>query len=62
MTVLRKKTGGRLAACVGEGRARLAELFEAAHGDENTHKRAFAAPVWIAIGMDPAPAPTARCR
>lgn len=38
----------------GEGRETLAELFEAAHGDENGRKRAFAAPVWISIGMAPA--------
>ncbi|BCM93606.1 putative NAD(P)H nitroreductase YdjA [Abditibacteriota bacterium] len=46
----------------GEGRASLAELFEKAHdGDstkddrarESAHKRAFAAPVWISIGMVP---------
>ena len=37
----------------GEGRERLAALFEAAHGQEGGRKRAFAAPVWIAIGMDP---------
>ena len=39
----------------GEGRAELAELFVLAGGDpESARKRAFAAPVWISIGMVPA--------
>ena len=49
----------------GEGRETLAELFEAAHrrepaggpargAQEGARKRAFAAPVWISIGMSPA--------
>ena len=38
----------------GDGRERLAELFASAHGPEGARKRAFAAPVWISIGMDPA--------
>lgn len=44
----------RFTVFTGDGRERLAALFETAHGDENAHKRAFAAPVWIAIGMAPA--------
>lgn len=49
---------------MGEGRAALAELFAQAHQEdaanqpspgaqESARKRAFAAPVWIAIGMVP---------
>ncbi len=38
----------------GDGRGALAQLFEAASGQEGAGKRAFAAPVWIAIGMAPA--------
>jgi nitroreductase len=49
----------------GEGREALAELFDAAHQadqvgnpaarpHEGARKRAFAAPVWISIGMSPA--------
>ena len=49
----------------GEGREALAELFEAAHREEQAdsppsrahegaRKRAFAAPVWISIGVSPA--------
>lgn len=38
----------------GEGRERLADLFEAADGSAGARKRAFAAPVWISIGMEPA--------
>ncbi len=49
----------------GEGRESLSRLFEAAvthsakpevlsHEMEGARKRAFAAPVWIAIGMEPA--------
>ena len=49
----------------GEGRDTLAELFAAAHWEEQAdsppsraqegaRKRAFAAPVWISIGMSPA--------
>ncbi len=48
----------------GEGRAKLAELFEQAQQEDaankpgarphdGAHKRAFAAPVWISIGMVP---------
>ena len=43
----------RFTVFTGEGRERLAELFEAAHGQEGARKRAFAAPVWISIGMEP---------
>ena len=56
----------RFTVFAGEGRETLAELFEAAqmedvangkaiHGKEadGAHKRAFAAPVWISIGMAP---------
>ena len=49
----------------GEGRERLAELFDAAMREDNAanpaavehdgaRKRAFASPVWISIGMSPA--------
>ena len=38
----------------GEGRERLADLFESADGSEGARKRAFAAPIWVSIGMDPA--------
>jgi nitroreductase len=38
----------------GDGREMLASLFEAAQGQEGARKRAFAAPVWISIGMVPA--------
>lgn len=44
----------RFTVFTGDGRERLAELFEAAHGQEGARKRAFAAPVWISIGMAPA--------
>ena len=44
----------RFTVFTGDGRERLAELFEAANGPEGARKRAFAAPVWISIGMDPA--------
>jgi len=55
----------RFTVFAGEGRAELAELFEAAQREdtaknpqsrprEGAHKRAFAAPVWISIGMVPA--------
>ncbi len=43
----------RFTVFTGEGRERLAEMFEAAHGQEGARKRAFAAPVWISIGMEP---------
>ena len=43
----------RFTVFTGDGRERLAELFEAAHGQDGAHKRAFAAPVWISIGMEP---------
>jgi nitroreductase len=38
----------------GDGRETLASLFEAAQGQEGARKRAFAAAVWISIGMVPA--------
>ena len=44
----------RFTVFAGDGRERLAELFEEAHGLKGARKRAFAAPVWISIGMDPA--------
>jgi len=44
----------RFSVFSGDGREKLADLFEAAHGDDNGRKRAFAAPVWISIGMIPA--------
>ena len=47
----------RFCVFAGAGREALAALFEAAHGDENARKRAFTAPVWISIGMDPARKP-----
>lgn len=38
----------------GEGRAQLAQLFEGAMNEpDSARKRAFAAPVWIAIGLVP---------
>lgn len=54
----------RFTVFIGEGRAKLAELFEAANragkpdippeaARESAHKRAFGAPVWIAVGMSP---------
>lgn len=43
----------RFTVFIGEGREVLAGLFEAAHGQESARKRAFAAPVWISIGMEP---------
>lgn len=43
----------RFTVFTGSGREKLADIFEAAHGDESARKRAFAAPVWIAIGMAP---------
>jgi nitroreductase len=43
----------RFTIFMGDGRERLADLFEAAHGQEGARKRAFAAPVWISIGMEP---------
>lgn len=54
----------RFVVFVGEGREELARLFEAATRSsakpetldqelEGARKRAFAAPVWIAIGMEP---------
>lgn len=54
----------RFTVFMGEGREALAELFEQAHQEDTAHnpqarphesarKRAFAAPVWIAIGMVP---------
>lgn len=42
----------RFSAFMGEGRAVLADLFASAKGEE-ARKRAFAAPVWISIGMTP---------
>lgn len=42
----------RFAVFMGEGRQALADIFTRV--DENAHKRAFAAPVWIAIGLEPA--------
>ena len=45
----------RFSVFAGEGRAALADLFERAmENPEAAHKRAFAAPVWISIGMAPA--------
>lgn len=44
----------RFTVFMGEGRERLADLFEAADGQAGARKRAFAAPVWISIGMAPA--------
>jgi nitroreductase len=55
----------RFTVFAGEGRETLAELFDAAHraehaanpparAHEGARKRAFAAPVWISIGMSPA--------
>jgi len=57
----------RFTVFTGEGRERLAELFGAAQQEfmangapskgkdaEGARKRAFAAPVWISIGMSPA--------
>jgi nitroreductase len=55
----------RFSVFTGEGRGVLAELFEKAYQEdaahnpqamprESAHKRAFAAPVWISIGMMPA--------
>lgn len=41
----------RFTVFMGEGRAELARIFTSV--DENAHKRAFAAPVWIAIGLEP---------
>ena len=44
----------RFTVIAGEGRAELAQLFEPAMKEaESARKRAFAAPVWIAIGMAP---------
>jgi nitroreductase len=43
----------RFTVFMEEGRAQLADLFESADGHEGARKRAFAAPVWIAIGMEP---------
>ena len=44
----------RFSVFAGEGRAKLAELFEGAMQEpESARKRAFAAPVWISIGMVP---------
>lgn len=50
----------RFTVFTGDGREKLAEMFIRAHlaehpdGDEvGARKRAFAAPVWIAIGMNP---------
>ena len=48
----------RFTVFMGEGRAQLADLFEKAGREdgarEAAEKRAFAAPVWISIGMAPA--------
>ena len=45
----------RFTVFMGEGRAQLAELFALAMQEpEAAHKRAFAAPVWISLGMAPA--------
>ncbi len=56
----------RFTVFMGEGREKLAELFAAAqkvedaekgspsHDHSGARKRAFAAPVWISIGMTPA--------
>lgn len=48
----------RFTVFMGEGREKLAELFALSQGEkatkDGTRKRAFAAPVWIAIGMSPA--------
>ncbi len=44
----------RFTVFTGDGREALAQLFEAAHGQEGARKRAFAAPVWISLGMVPA--------
>jgi nitroreductase len=50
----------RFAVFTGDGRERLAKIFEAAYHDDQTgpdhdgaRKRAFAAPLWISIGMSP---------
>jgi nitroreductase len=43
----------RFSVFMGDGREHLAKLFEAASGQEGARKRAFAAPVWISIGMSP---------
>jgi nitroreductase len=54
----------RFTIFMGEGRARLADLFEAANlasradippeaARESARKRAYGAPVWIAVGMSP---------
>jgi nitroreductase len=43
----------RFTVFTGDGRERLADLFESAEGHEGARKRAFAAPVWISIGMAP---------
>lgn len=50
----------RFTIFTGEGREKLAQLFTKAHlashpdgDDTGPRKRAFAAPVWIAIGMEP---------
>ena len=44
----------RFTVFAGAGRAALAQLFEQAQSEaESARKRAFAAPVWIAIGMVP---------
>ena len=58
----------RFTVFAGEGRAQLADLFEKAgredggsHKREAAEKRAFAAPVWISIGLwRPRAATTAR--
>jgi nitroreductase len=55
----------RFTVFTGDGREKLADLFEAAYreiistdlrpraNDKDARKRAFAAPVWISIGMSP---------
>lgn len=50
----------RFSVFTGEGRARLAEIFQAAQAAdgkgpeaEGARKRAFAAPVWISLGLSP---------
>ncbi len=43
----------RFTVFTGEGREALANLFADAHGQDGARKRAFAAPVWISIGMAP---------
>jgi nitroreductase len=43
----------RFTVFTGDGREKLAELFARIAEPEGARKRAFAAPVWISIGMSP---------